>query len=188
MNLEVTIAPRFPTIRGHRFSGSPPPNFLLDSSSTRHSSMGTAGFCLLTRAEPLLLVSSEPCQHEASDSSGVWEVGEGVTCGSHWADMWPAECRLEVCWATCPQTAGAPRPSFIHPTEEREVQTLPDWRKKASRPQGALAGLGGQRDAGVISKERRRRVNYRAQPRPLRGASDRHLTQPREADAAAEKT
>ena len=82
----------------------------------------------------------------------------------------------------------APRPSFIHPTAEREVQRLPDWRKKASRPQGALAGLGGQRDAGVISKQSRRRVNYRAQPRPLRGAPDRLLTQPREADAAAEKT
>lgn len=134
MNLEVTVAPRFPTIHGHRFSGSPPPNFLLDSSSTRHSSMGTAGFSLLTRAEPLLLVSSEPCQHEASDSSGVWEVDEGVTCGSHWADMWPAECRLEVCWATCPQTAGAPRPSFIPLQRRGRSRPSPTGERKPPGP------------------------------------------------------
>ena len=106
----------------------------------------------------------------------------GLTCGQRsagWKSAGPPVPR---------QQSPPPRPSFIHPAEEMQVQTLPDWRKKASRTQGALAGLGGQRDAGVISKERRRRVNYRAQPHPLQGASDRYLTQPGEADAAAEKT
>lgn len=111
MDVEVGAAPRFLAIRGDRVSGPPPPNFLLDSGSARHPSMGTAGFSLLASSTAPFtgsqaLPTDQHRQH-ASDFPGVWEVAmEKLMC-------WLAQHRLEACWATCPQRTGPPDPPLF---------------------------------------------------------------------------
>lgn len=48
----------------------------------------------------------------------------------------------------------------VHPAVETDIQTFSDWKKKASRLRGALAGLSGQQGTCLISKERQRKMDY----------------------------
>lgn len=133
MDVEVGAAPRFLAIRGDRVLGPPPPNLLLDSGSARHPSMGTAGFSLLASSTApftgfLQAPPTEWHRQHASDFPGVWEVGmEKLMC-------WLAQCRLEVCWATCPQRTGPLDPPLFTLQWRGMSRPSPTGKRKVPGP------------------------------------------------------
>lgn len=76
----------------------------------------------------------------------------------------------------------------VHPAVETDIQTFSDWKKKASRLQGALAGLSGQQGTCLISKERQRKMDYGAKLRLHTAQGRRRCCRKRLNNAEGSKT